>query len=186
MDCVDASIHLLSSSSRNVCTLIHSLFLLFPLLYFLQSILSSHSQVRKLAERLLRDILHRNGSIMIVRVACSVIQEASPSTIASLRLPMKFLREINPRLAVTYGTTLIAYAFGGKLDLQDQLSKLEAVTVLAADLQNKKSTQQFASFATDILYEADVCYILFCYLSHHSCHLYLYLYLYYASFMATK
>lgn len=164
-DCVDASIHLLSSSSRNVCTVTPppSHFLpsfSYRTVTFHHTLFSFHHQVRKLAELLLRDVLHRNGSIMIIRIARSVIQEASPSTVTSLRLPMTLLREICPRLAITYGMTLTAYAFGGKLDLQDQLSKLAAITVLSADLRSKKSIQELVSFTPDILHEADVCYIL--------------------------
>lgn len=137
-DCIDAVIHLLPSKAR---------------------------VVRKLAERLVTDIIHQCASIVLTRMASAVVKEASTESIQALQLPFKVLISVNERLAAKYLLYLITLAFGDRINLKGDLVKLLSIAQLSSALTCAELRKETQKLLPDALNRADLCHILSFYTS---------------------
>ena len=116
-------------------------------------------QVRKVAERCVKDVIEFCSSVVVTRMAEEVVKEAAMDQVDTLQFPLKVLLSVNGKLAVRFVVIMLTMAFGDRVDLNDGM-KLAAVVQLCSQLRSQELVGSCRRLLTEALNQADLCHIL--------------------------
>ena len=111
-------------------------------------------QVRKVAERCVKDVIEFCSSVVVTRM------EAAMDQVDALQFPLKVLLSVNGKLAVRFVVIMLTMAFGDRVDLKNDGMKLAAVAQLCSQLRSQELVGSYRRLLTEALNQADLCHIL--------------------------
>ena len=117
-------------------------------------------KVRKVAERCVKDVVESCSSVVVTRMAEEVVKEAAMDRVEALQFPLKVLLSVNGKLAARFVLIALTMAFTDRVDLQNDVMKLAAVTQLCSQLKSQELVGSCRRLLTDALNQADLCHIL--------------------------
>lgn len=117
-------------------------------------------QVRKVAERCVKDVIEFCSSVVVTRMAEEVVKEAAMDQVDTLQFPLKVLLSVNGKLAVRFVVIMLTMAFGDRVDLKNDGMKLAAVAQLCSQLRSQELVGSCRRLLTEALNQADLCHIL--------------------------
>ena len=101
-------------------------------------------QVRKVAERCVKDVIEFCSSVVVTRMAEEVVKEAAMDQVDALQFPLKVLLSVNGKLAVRFVVIMLTMA----------------LVQLCSQLRSQELVGSCRRLLTEALNQADLCHIL--------------------------